>query len=836
MQLTRLLFLLFCLLVSQKNIFAQKWQTQVAVGTFYIPGSNSLNELGKPNNVFGGFSPGWQVGAGLLYKLKSAFQAGPFVGFGGASKTNYQLKNLQAGLKLCYSPFYTWEKMQPYVFAFPFYSFAYISRDSYESRIDNSGFPTGNEPDAYVRSVDYAYTKQQTGGANFGIMPGFGIKGKLKGDFEYFANIGYSVSNLASNADIKEKYPESKGAFGNISLLLGIGFNFGKKEKKKELILASDTASILDTIGYLKKENFDFTKQFNLTGKIENSKLIVYATTFISIKNINGNEIARSKVDTTGSFRFENLHPDDYLIVKSVVGMQVKANYIVSQSDNQLFITQSQFQNGALKGYLLEKNSKKPLANFKFMLVENVNRQVFEGITDNEGRFVFNKLPYSDFSLAVGDANKPINSKLYALSDDSVKMITINDFKQYNFKKITSELESTAVAKAIIVGNIFPIPSDIMDLILVNSIGQVISNTATDKDGYFVFSQVDESDYSVISEYTKLDHKTRAKLLSSNSIITAEDFRKYDFKKLSQDEDFVKKGGIMLIGKVLSDTSKNSHLYLLNGNGKLVGNVIVGKDGYFIFRNLLPDDYSIVSEIVDTNLIVHAKLMLAVPELMVKGNEMYKYNYKTLKNEHLQLFDKFMLLGSIGSITGLPQDNDLIMFLLDAEGNVVRQTLVDRNGNFSFSHLPVGNYQIVPDQDIPNFKPRLEMYEDKSTLIEGETEYKSTFIKSSYYGPNEYKLNVTQTKYLDVIIAGLLSNKSIKKINLHGYGDMTGTYEYNLELTKKRTEEVRKYLISKGVNSEIIQLNPMGRSMKYKNTQDVYDPTLNRRVDIEVLE
>jgi outer membrane protein OmpA-like peptidoglycan-associated protein len=836
MQLKRLLFFLFCILFSLQFLFAQKWQAQTGVGAFYIPGNNNLNEVGKPKNVFGGFAPGWQLGAGLLYKFKPAWQLGPIVTYGVATKTNYQLKNLQLGAKLCYSPFYTWVKMQPYVFAFPFYSNAIINRDAYENRTEYVGSATGNDPGAFVKSVDYAYSKQQAGGSNYGIMPGFGVKGKLKGDVEYFVNLGYTISNLSSNSDIKEKYSESKGGFANINLFAGIGFNFGKKEKAAELIATSDTSNTIDTLGFLKRENFDLKKQFNLTGKMEKSKLVVYATTFIIIKDLNGKEIARTKVDTTGSFRFEKLQPDDYVILKSFKGNRVDAKYIVSQEDVQLVLTQGKLTNGELNGYLLDKLTNKPLTNFRIMLINNKTGAIYESVTDGEGKFSFTKLPSSDYSLVVGNKDKPILAKLYVFASDSIKMVTANDFKKYNFKKIAQDDTIKNFDKPIILGNILPLPADNSSLILVNAQGQVTNTATTVMDGYFAFTQMEESDYYIIPEYSIVDNTIQVNLRSYKSKILASEFLKYDYKKLSLDEEFAKKGGVMLVGKVMSDIVENSHLFLIDGAGKIAGNLVLGKDGYFIFRNLVPDDYLVVSQLQDPNIKVEARLMLATPELLVKGSEMFKYNYKTLKNEQLLVSDKFMLLGSIGSINGIPLDDDIAMFLLDADGNVVRKSMVDRNGNFSFSHVPVGNYQILPDREISDFKPTIEVYEDKSTMVRGEENFKSTFIKSSYYGPNEFMLKPFQKKYLDIIIKDLKANKNIKKIYLHGFGDMTGSHEYNLELTRKRTEEVRKYLVLKGANIELFQLNPMGRSMKYKNTQDMYDPTLNRRVDIEVVE
>lgn len=86
-------------------------------------------------------------------------------------------------------------------------------------------------------------------------------------------------------------------------------------------------------------------------------------------------------------------------------------------------------------------------------------------------------------------------------------------------------------------------------------------------------------------------------------------------------------------------------------------------------------------------------------------------------------------------------------------------------------------------------------------------------------------------RQLDVF-AEVMSGKrgSGRVVRIEGHADATGTAEANLQLSQRRAEAVRKYLIDKGADPAMLEAVGLGS----KVPKDPSDPTspVNRRVEI----
>ena len=86
-------------------------------------------------------------------------------------------------------------------------------------------------------------------------------------------------------------------------------------------------------------------------------------------------------------------------------------------------------------------------------------------------------------------------------------------------------------------------------------------------------------------------------------------------------------------------------------------------------------------------------------------------------------------------------------------------------------------------------------------------------------------------------VAYLLNNyPKIAKVEIAGYSDNIGGDEYNKNLSFKRAEEVRNYLINKGVRSDRLIANGYGESSPVGDNNTEEGRALNRRVEMKVLE
>jgi len=85
-------------------------------------------------------------------------------------------------------------------------------------------------------------------------------------------------------------------------------------------------------------------------------------------------------------------------------------------------------------------------------------------------------------------------------------------------------------------------------------------------------------------------------------------------------------------------------------------------------------------------------------------------------------------------------------------------------------------------------------------------------------------------------IAGVLLTAEDVGIQVYGHTDDVGTAEYNQELSERRAEAVRQYLVDAGVDPNIIQSKGFGKSAPLVEGTDPESRQRNRRVEIAIVQ
>jgi outer membrane protein OmpA-like peptidoglycan-associated protein len=70
------------------------------------------------------------------------------------------------------------------------------------------------------------------------------------------------------------------------------------------------------------------------------------------------------------------------------------------------------------------------------------------------------------------------------------------------------------------------------------------------------------------------------------------------------------------------------------------------------------------------------------------------------------------------------------------------------------------------------------------------------------------------------------------KLSVTGHTDLVGNPEYNQNLGMKRANEIRKYLIAKGIDAQKIEVFSMGETLPAANNFSSEGRRLNRRVEV----
>jgi outer membrane protein OmpA-like peptidoglycan-associated protein len=126
---------------------------------------------------------------------------------------------------------------------------------------------------------------------------------------------------------------------------------------------------------------------------------------------------------------------------------------------------------------------------------------------------------------------------------------------------------------------------------------------------------------------------------------------------------------------------------------------------------------------------------------------------------------------------------------------------------------------------------------DANGCVVVNEEAKKAFGDAMYgiqFETNSKLIKPASNPVLNNVVKVLTNNPQYTKVEIAGHADSVGSEDYNLNLSQQRADEVKKYLVNKGVSSA--RLNAIG----YGETQPVADNATpegrkqNRRVDFKV--
>jgi OOP family OmpA-OmpF porin len=133
--------------------------------------------------------------------------------------------------------------------------------------------------------------------------------------------------------------------------------------------------------------------------------------------------------------------------------------------------------------------------------------------------------------------------------------------------------------------------------------------------------------------------------------------------------------------------------------------------------------------------------------------------------------------------------------------------------------------------------PSLAMAQGQGTVSCTVLEAKSVSAQD-LFDFDKSDLSAKGKQILNDYAANLKKMKSISTITLVGHTDGMGSVEYNIGLGQRRADAVKAYLVSQGINPNLIQASSKGKSQLLndeKTAEGKDDPVkrqANRRVDV----
>lgn len=132
-----------------------------------------------------------------------------------------------------------------------------------------------------------------------------------------------------------------------------------------------------------------------------------------------------------------------------------------------------------------------------------------------------------------------------------------------------------------------------------------------------------------------------------------------------------------------------------------------------------------------------------------------------------------------------------------------------------------------------NFHPVLAEFR---RCIDALLPYGLADIKDAHvlFGFNQHSLDQAARQQLDTFALFAGQEKGLR-IFVEGHADSKGTRRYNQRLSSRRTQAVKRYLISKGVDPSQITVKAYGEKQPIAGNIDEQGRAQNRRVTVSVM-
>ncbi|MBU0764040.1 MAG: OmpA family protein [Bacteroidetes bacterium] len=167
------------------------------------------------------------------------------------------------------------------------------------------------------------------------------------------------------------------------------------------------------------------------------------------------------------------------------------------------------------------------------------------------------------------------------------------------------------------------------------------------------------------------------------------------------------------------------------------------------------------------------------------------------------------------------QNSTLLIYLVDEEANeefLIDSIFTGQESGFSLSLEKNSNYKIVAravGYDTGEFM--VSTFGGQDILQMGELLLEKSWdapvaINNIFYTVNSAELTKQAREYLDSALIRIMITNPGMTADIRSYTDASGEEEYNLQLSRQRAENVKEYLIQKGIDVERIMTNGFGES------------------------
>ncbi|MBA3662880.1 MAG: OmpA family protein [Bacteroidetes bacterium] len=200
--------------------------------------------------------------------------------------------------------------------------------------------------------------------------------------------------------------------------------------------------------------------------------------------------------------------------------------------------------------------------------------------------------------------------------------------------------------------------------------------------------------------------------------------------------------------------------------------------------------------------------------------------------------DKLALLkGSVTNFKGKPLGKDIILLVNDKTKTTTRVT-TDAKGKFEVLVPVNATYSLkyknfTMDMDYT----KMQIPADKEATYEVGIKIdppKDFVLDNVYFDTGKSTLKPISNKALNDLVE-VLKLKSTMVVEIQGHTDNVGSPEANLKLSQDRADEVKKYLVSKGVDALRVSSKGYGSTQPIADNDTDAGKSKNRRTSLKVI-
>ena len=165
--------------------------------------------------------------------------------------------------------------------------------------------------------------------------------------------------------------------------------------------------------------------------------------------------------------------------------------------------------------------------------------------------------------------------------------------------------------------------------------------------------------------------------------------------------------------------------------------------------------------------------------------------------------------------------------LLDSEKRSADAAAAEAAGNLAAAHQARMDADKRADDALAKLAAIAKLKEEARGLV-------ITLSGSVLFASNQTSILPAAKSRLNQVSDALLSTDTRRNLTVEGHTDSTGTEAYNMQLSQRRADSVRSYLISRGYPADMLEARGIGEIRPIASNSSPEGRSNNRRVEIIV--